>query len=596
MMRRAVLGAFLLLIHCRSAPGSLQVAPPDPEKESLRQKLAAAHVRILKLELERARAAGKPEDELRLLIEAGLASEFSEVRAAALLELGALPEERRKAAAPEVLRRFLSASEPLRIQAIAFLGRVPTPEAEAAVLQSASDPSPAVRAAAASALRASPREEAVRTLLGLLKDPSAEVRIAAVDALGAAKRQTVVIPLTEFLAGERDEAVLEKAADALGSLGSPSAVEALLGLLRRTSREAVRWSCINSLGKIGDGRASGALRPYLEPAHPPSIRGIAAEALGKMKDRASLEPILQILRRESEEKLRLQAAVALGRIAPPGEIDRLLLPPYAEEKSPEVRRALWDSMKELTGADFDLNERLIRALASRGMIAEAAETCLRLHAADPGAAVLARAVELEQLVGDAARGAGDPKTALPHHRRALSLAPDRDEIRRKVLDCYRELKDPDGALKALRETGARLPKNEASWWSCKMDLLDLLKARSDAEGLVLEIHEMRGPNPAPLPEDRRKALDPLFREAALHLVQALEEKDEAARKSAQEAVRRCGRALAAWLAAELDSAEGTARPALHEAAAAILGSPQDPSKPRETAAALRAWLTRSTGP
>jgi tetratricopeptide (TPR) repeat protein len=591
MSRAALLLACAFLIHCRSAPASAQTRPDDTETDRLRQKLAEAHVRILKLELEKSRLSAKPEEELRILVETGLASEYGEVRAAALMELAALPEERRRAAVPEVIRRFPSAPEPFKVQAIAFLGRVPSPEAEASVLKAASDPLPAVRIAAASALKTSGREESVPMLLSLLQDPARDVKIAAIDALGVSRRETSVRPLTELLAVEKDDTLLEKTADALGALGSPAAVGALLDLLRNTAKETVRWSCINSLGKIGDGRAAETLRPYLEPAHSSAIREIAIEALGKMKDEATLGSLLQILRTEREEKLRLRAASSLGRVAPPAEFESLILPIYEGEKSTEVRRALWDSMKTLAGDSFEPNERLILALLDKGLRPEAEEACTRTHTVKPGEKILPRRIALEERLAKTALDAGDPRSALPHYRHALTSVPDHAEVRRKVVDCYRLMNDLDGAVKTLREVEPGLPRGEAAWWGLKLDLLDVLKTKGDSETLVMETHGLLQINPPPHPEERKKRLDQSFREAALRLLQPLSEKEEGARRNALEAVRRQAKPLAPWVAGELEATPSGTAP-LIEAASAILGTPQDPAKPKETAAALRAWMAQ----
>ncbi len=588
MKSPAVLLLSAFLIHCHTAPARQN----DPEKELLRTRLVEAHVRILKLELDKARLAGKPEEELRILVEIGLASEFGEVRAAALLELGALPEERRKAAVPEVLKRFPSAPDAFKVQAIGFLGRVPGPDAEAAVLRAAADPSPAVRIAAASALKTSGQEDAVRTLLSLLRDPVAEVKMAALDALGMAKRETAVKPLLKFLASEKDDSLLEKAADALGAIGSPDAVDALLGLLRRTLRDSVRWSCINSLGKIGDVRAAASLRPYLEPAQSPAIREVTIEALGKMKDATALESLLEILRADREEKLRIRAAAALGRITPPSEMENLLLPAYEREQSPDVRRSLWESIKALTGEGFEPSERLVRTLLDRDLRAEAEEICTRLHSVKPEEQLVPRYLELEERVGRSALEAGDPKSALAHYRQALVHAPDRLEIHRKITTCFRELKDFDGAVKTLRDIEPKLPRGEAGWWAVRHDIVEILRLRGDAEPLLLEAHGLLQANPPPHPEDRKKYLEQVLREASLRLANLLDNPDEDARAAALEAVKRSGKILAPVLAAELEVATPPAPATLMQAASAITGTALDPAKPREAAAALRAWTAQ----
>src|SRR5688572_3852556 len=113
--------------------------PQSDDPRKLRQELVKARLENLTLKLRLARLTTKPEDELRILEEA-LDADLPEVVAASFRELTALPEDRRKAAVPAVLRRFPSARDSFRIDAISFLGRVPTPEAESTVLSAATDP------------------------------------------------------------------------------------------------------------------------------------------------------------------------------------------------------------------------------------------------------------------------------------------------------------------------------------------------------------------------------------------------------------------------------------------------------------------------
>lgn len=588
-MKGPLLVQAAFLLACGQTPAAQDTAPDEARR--LRDELLKARLENLDLKLRLARLSSAPAEELKVL-EAALDSEFPEVAAAALREMAALPEERRRSAVPAVLRRFPAGAEPFRVQAVAFLGRVPLPEAEAAILAAAEDPAPAVRRASAAALKSGTGPRAVEALLRLLKDSDRDVRIAAIDALGAAKQPAAVPPLAARLDTETDEQVLEKIVDALGAIGAPEAVDGLLGLLDRTPRDAIRWSCINSLGKIGDPRAAERLRPYLEAAYPADVRQVAVEALGKLKDAAALPRLAEILRGDPEEKLRQAAAAALGLMAPVEAIEAILLPAYLRSEETEVvRRALWTSMLALAGEGFAANERLARALLERGRLSEASLVCsTRLHPLTPPAGLAGRALELEGAIASAALAARDPKGALAHYRQMAQQAPDRLDVLRRIADCYLELKDYESGLKTLREIDAKLPRGEEEWWKNRRAIVSVLQRVGDPEPLLEEVHLLLLMNPPPHPEERRLFLERALRAGTARLIAPLGRPDEAARRAAAEAVRRQARRIATSLAAELEEAPKPA-PEVWEAAAFILGTPAEgtPPDPKARAAALRAW-------
>ncbi len=590
-MKQVAVLLSLLLAHCQSAPAG--TAPQSDREQELQQKLVQAHLKILDLQLQAARLAAKPEEVLRILIEVGLGSEFPEVRTAAVRELEALAEEPRRAAVPAVLTRFAAGPVAFKIQALAFLSRVASPEAEAAVIGAAADASPAVRAATAAALKSAAREDAVQALLLLLRDRSREVQLAALDALGVRGRDSAVRPLLEFLSKQSDEQLLEKTADALGAIGSPAAVEALLSLLARTRRDTVRWSCINSLGKIGDPRAAEALRPYLAPAHPALVRTVTVESLGKLKDAAALPRLAQILRDESDPKLRAAAAAAAGRVGTAEVATSLLLPVYLEESSEDVRAALWDAMIGLAGDAIDSHRRLVEALLEKGRRADAEKLCARLHAAKAPAPLLRQYQDLENRVAGAAFEARDFNAALVHYRQLVALDPDRVEARTRVAYCFRELKDIDGAVRTLREIEPKLPRAEAAWWDNKLLILETLQLSRDPEPLIDEAHSLLAANPPVHPEGRRKILEQAVRQGASRLAHALSEREESPRKATLEALRRTGRKIILALADELESGAGVPKLLLEAgntiAQTAFDPAVTEPARLKEAAAAWRAW-------
>jgi len=546
----------ILLAAC-AAP---QAQNDDPRR--FRDELIKARLENLGLKLQLSRLTNKPDEELKILEEA-LDSDLAEVVGAAFRELGTLPDDRRKAAVPTVLRRFSAARESFRIEAIGFLGRVPLPEAEATVLRSAADGSAAVRKAVANALKTGSGPDPIETLLLLFRDPDPSVRLAALDALGVAKHEPAVAPLAGALSTEKDPTIVEKMVDALGTIGSPAATDALLELLSKTPKATIRWSCINSLGKIGDTKAGPRLLPFMEPPQPMDVRLVTIESLGKLKETAALPKLAELLTRAPEENLRQAAAGAFALMAGAGAITETLLPAYLAEASEPVGRSIWTAMLALSGDAFVANERLALAFLAAGRRNEADQICTRLHGSKPEGDLRLRRLALEEAVARSLYDAGDFKAALPHYKQQPDLAPDRLDAVRRVAACQRELKDYDGVLKTLADL-------------------------KDPEPLIEEVASQLQSLPA---DDRRKLLDASLRSATEHLIEGLSGKEDA-RKTALDAIRRVGRKILPALIADLEEAPKNAALTL-EAGAVVTGIPNDPATNgdlKAKAAAWRAWL------
>jgi HEAT repeat protein len=558
-MRRSGLFPILFLFNLVAA-----AYPQSDDPRKLREELVKARLENLSLRLRLARLTPKGEDDLKILEEA-LDADLPEVVAAAFRELTALPEDRRKSAVPAVLRRMPSARDSFRIDAIGFLGRVPSQEAEAAVLSSAADPAPAVRKAVAGALKTAGPSGAAEALLLLFRDPDPEVRIAALGALGVGKRDAAVAPLVAALATEKDPLIIEKTVDALGAIGSPAATDALVALLSTTPREPIRWSCINSLGKIGDSRAGPRLLSFMDAAQPLDIRQVTIESLGKLKETSALPRLTDVLRKDPEEKLRQAAATAFGLMAGAGAIEEALLPAYLAEASDSVRRAIWGSMLLLAGDAFVANERLALAFLLAGRRGEVDQICTRLHSLKPEGELRARRLMLEETVARSFFDAGDCKTALPHFKQLAALAPERADAVRRLAACQRELKDLEGCLRTLSEL-------------------------RDPEPLIDEASSQLSTAPT---EERRKLLELMIRSATTRLIEPLGGKDDAGRKASLDALRRLGRKVLPSLISELEEGPKAPGPVL-EAGSVITGIPNDPSATngyKSKAAAWRVWMS-----
>ncbi len=533
----------------------------DDDPRRLRDELVKARLENLTLKLQLARLSAKPDEELRILQDS-LDSDLAEVVSAAFRELGLLPEDRRKAAVPAVLRRWRGARESFRIEAVGFLGRVSMPDAEATVLRSASDESAAVRKAVAGALKSASAAGAVETLLQLFRDADQAVRVAALDALGVSRRESAVGSLASSLASEQDPLIVEKTVDVLGAIGSAAASDALIELLSSTSRESIRWSCINSLGMIGDSKAGPCLLPFMEPTQPLDVRQVTIESLGKLKETSALPRLADVLVKAPEEKLRQSAATAFGMMAGAGSIPETLLPAYLAEDSEPVRKALWTSMWALTGDGIAANEKLAQAFLAAGRRAEAELLCTRLHGTKPEGELRLRRLALEETIANLHYEANDFKTALVHLKQIPLLAPGGDAVRR-VAACQRELRDYDACLKTL----------------CEL---------RDPEPMIDEAVAQLQSAPG---EERRKSLEATIRNGTQHLIDGLGQKDDI-RRPTLESIRRLGRKILPSLIAELE--EGSKSPsAVLEAGSVVTGIPNDPSTAgdlKAKAAAWKAWL------
>jgi HEAT repeat protein len=552
MSQRAVI-AFLFALGA-----ALSAQDDDPRR--LRDELIKARLENLALKLKLARLSPKAEDEIPIL-EESLDCDLAEVVSAGFRELGSLSEDRRKTAVPAVLRRYSSSRETFRIEALAFLGRVPLPEAEAVVLQAATDPSAAVRRAAAGALKSVAAPGAVEALLRLFRDTNQAVRVAALDALGAARRESAAGPLASALAAEQDPLIVEKTVDTLGAIGNPAATEALVELLSTTPRESIRWSCINSLGQIGDTKAGPRLLPFMEPSQPADVRQVTIESLGKLKETAALPRLAEVLLKAPEEKLRQSAASAFGMMAGAGSITETLLPAYLAESSEAVQKALWASMLALTGDGIAANEKLAQAFLVAGRRAEAEQVCTRLHGTKPDGELRLRRLALEETIARLFYEASDFKTALVHFKQIPALAPGNEAVR-QVATCQREMKDYDGCLKTLAEL-------------------------KDPEPLIEEVAAQLQSAPG---EERRKALEAALHAALPRLLEGLSGKDDV-RRATLDSVRRLGKKILPALIAELEEGPKTPQTVL-EAGSVITGIPNEagPGDLKVKAAAWRAWL------
>lgn len=560
------------------------------EVARLRAELVRARTENLDLKLRAARAAKNFDEELKLLLNDGLGSEFTEIQQHALKELLNLPPERRKAAVPPILERWRTADDRFCVAAIRFLYASGDPAAVRTVLDSATHPSPDVRREVAAVLANSTDDKSREVLEGMLKDPQTEVRAAAVDALANLKREASVRPILEFLRLEKAPELLEKAVLALGEIRSREAVPTLIELL--AENVSLRWACISSLGKIGDARAIPALRPFLEAGQPANIRNKTINSLGKLKDAASLPAIEKILAEETDAGLRGVAAEAVGRIGEKASVERALLPAYASEKEEKVRKEIWAAVLVLSDKDLELLERVTDWLIAKGL-KEQIESVARRLADWTGENGNARIAAILEKICEFTYAAKEWLRSLEHHKALLKYAPQNWKAHLRMAKCYLEAGDAESAVRTINEAAEKARGDAPTYWTIKADLIAALQKLNDPARTVEETYAVLFGGEA-APEELRKAMKSEYDDASARIVEQLRSVDEAVRKKAVDIARRLAKRIIRPLAAALEAA---AAPGLLEAGNAIAGTTYDTAttdaaKLKEIAAAWRAWADK----
>jgi HEAT repeat protein len=189
---------------------------------------------------------------------------------------------------PWAAKRLKSGSKYVRAAALAVLGRIGNPEAQAAVVGAVKDPESLVRASAAKALGQLGTVYACKELMFLLEDPSPIVASMAAWGLGKATYGEAV-PALEKIAKTR------LAAQPSGRLIS----ELYIG---------PELAAVEALGKIGGPRAVAALLDGLG-AGSWRTRTIAAQGLAAAGDRS--DPVIKALEKRLQDPVNLVRAQAL---------------------------------------------------------------------------------------------------------------------------------------------------------------------------------------------------------------------------------------------------------------------------------------------
>ncbi|MEX0684383.1 MAG: M56 family metallopeptidase [Balneolales bacterium] len=226
-----------------------------------------------------------------------------------------------------------------RMQAVEALGKIGTPTAVNAVINSIShkwdDLDDVVDIF--SSLRAS---YPIESLMDSVKNKNKDIRREAIFTLNDAPNINAINALCNYMEDE-DSKIREETAKGLGRIGNTDVLPCLIPHMNDENQK-VRVEVIEAIGNVQDKEAVSALSEALLKDESSNVREEAADALGAIRDPLAIEPLSMALNDESSD-VREEAAEALGKIGDPSAIE-FLTNALKQETDNEVRREIINSI------------------------------------------------------------------------------------------------------------------------------------------------------------------------------------------------------------------------------------------------------------
>ena len=425
---------------------------------------------------------------------------------------------------------------------------------------------PEVRVACVTALGQIGVAKAIPVLAGLLSDANEDVAAASARALGLLKAKGTVTRLLAALLS-RSAKVREASAEALGQIGAVEAVDPLTTLLRRDPETRVRERAAKALGEIGEVRAYDALVEALEDKGP-GVRVYAIEALGALKVEKIAARLAVVLEKDPNPLVREAAAAELANVGNGASIDVLIrVLTTAPEKLAQLCAS---SILAICRRD----ETLIAPTADK--LVKAGQHQLAVTLYEMLAVKLAERKEDKKLIAVRVKQA-DCHLALKQWQKAATLLEELTKtlvddlgLQRKLAWALTELGRHSEAFRIYRKLGAwneclalldamlaekktvevtklldEIVKDKTPVPEDVTPRLDAVRKRCDA--VIVEQRELRAAEIAGLirraaaggkdAEDARKKVQALAKEALPQLVIALDDANEAVRRTAVEMLR-----------------------------------------------------------
>jgi HEAT repeat protein len=238
------------------------------------------------------------------------------IRSETVIALGQIADPR---AVPELIKLLGSFSEQVRTETAEALRKI-GPASVPALLVAMKSPDAYTRATAVAALGGIKEPRAQAAALAALKDPNADVRLAAASSLKTWPSAAPIDPLVAAF-NDRDGRVSDAAAETLAVIadkapGGGAAIPKLVASLNTAANPARAYYAGRSLKLLGNAATVKALIAALQSPNP-AIAGASARLLGDMGDLASqtaLAPLKAAAASSTNEEVRWAAERAAARL------------------------------------------------------------------------------------------------------------------------------------------------------------------------------------------------------------------------------------------------------------------------------------------
>lgn len=367
---------------------------------------------------------------------------------------------------------------------------------------------PEVRIFAAKELAKIKDSSIVEILINAISDKEEEVRIEVVQTLGVISDEKALQPLIRAL-GDESLIVREKAARALGQFGNNKVVAVLIAALNNKTNTSIVSTIIESLGETGDLKAVDTLILFLTHEKP-EIRECTAASLGKLADARAVPHLIAALN-DGEERVRWYAADSLGKIGDPVCVEPLIK--RLSDSSARVRESVVTALGQignlpaieaLIKALQDVDKRVVEQAAGRlvniedatfDIMESVAASFYNIADYKRAEVVLGRIMakyakfpELQDKVlqirikrAKTLFALKDWQNALNNYEEILKRNSVDDTIKKEFIQCAKELKQFDRALKWFAVWLEENPQNYQWCWQGRLDIASAMLEQGNHE-------------------------------------------------------------------------------------------------------------------
>ncbi|MFH1230990.1 MAG: HEAT repeat domain-containing protein [Planctomycetota bacterium] len=482
-----------------------QIEEKDKLIKQYAENMALLKVDILKMRLEQARRLTDATAEINLLTNA-LDDEFIIVKKYALEQVRILDQEKSKQMISKLIELLKvnknnstdTSIDDFRLMVVIILGDLGDERAIEPLLIILNDSKETInlRHKVIIALGKIKNPKIIPSLLVLIDSSSLETILILIETIGTFK-QEARLAIPKFHEGlklpkyQNEEKIIKSIIDTLGDIKDPTSAAEVLPFIN-DSRQRVRWSAANTLGKIGIPDVAPQLSKLLNDEFL-DIKQITIEALGKLGNKTVCPEIINVLINDKDLRTRQLAADALGAIKDKTTLSSLLA--VLNESDEKLTTSVWNAILSITCDNLDLMEEMANKLRNAKQL-NYANLMLRKIIKNTE-----KTKELEpRLSADAGNlgliltEMGDWNQAVQYLLEAEKYFSGNPEFTLSLIECYKNLKQYDLAIKSCRALLEDQKEDSSQWWSLKMELISLYSSQNEYPKIIEETSKLLARN------------------------------------------------------------------------------------------------------